>query len=86
LDHELPAATSCNAEIDVSDVHQPLELSSTDCSSPYDFNTMTPNEIYDEFHKGKANNMDFCARFVFSKLVTDQKLGKNTIVKHVSVA
>ena len=39
---------------------------------PYDFDTMTPAEIYDEFHKGKAKNLGFCARFVLSKMVKDQ--------------
>ena len=55
-------------------------------SYPYDFDTMTPNAIYDEFHKGKSNNMGFCARFVLSKLVTEQKLGKNLIIKHINIA
>ena len=46
---------------------------------------MTPIEIQDEFHKGKANNLGFCARFVISKFITDEKQGKNPIVTHISI-
>ena len=60
----------------------------TRCASPvclYEFDNMSAAEIYHEFHKGKSNNMGYYRSFVFSKLVSEQQIGKHPIVKNIPV-
>ena len=47
--------------------------------------SMTPTEIQGEFQKGNITIFVFCARFVLSKFVTDEKLCKNLFVEQTGV-